>query len=61
MVGVLFILAAFVVFIVAATLVFQWRMRKHRGVAREECIATFAEAAIPTENLQPCTTITKKA
>ena|ERR1700688_29258 len=49
MVGFLYILAAFVVFIVAATLVFQWRMRKHRGVPREEFIATFTDAAIPTE------------
>jgi hypothetical protein len=49
MIGILYILAAFVVFIVAATLVYQWRMRKHRGVSREEFIATFADAAIPTE------------
>jgi hypothetical protein len=37
------------VFIVAATIVFQWRMGKHRGVSRGELIAAFAEAAIPTE------------
>jgi hypothetical protein len=49
MVGFLHILAAFVVFMVAATLVFQWRMIKHRGVPREGFIATFADAAVPTE------------
>ena len=49
MVGFLYILAAFVIFTVAATIVFQWRMRKHRGVSREEFIAAFADAAIPTD------------
>jgi len=48
MVGFLYILAAFVIFIVVATIAFQWRMGKHRGVSREEFIATF-DAAIPTE------------
>jgi hypothetical protein len=49
MVGFLYILAAFIIFIVVATIVFQWRMGKHRGVSREEFIAAFADAAIPTE------------
>jgi hypothetical protein len=49
MIGFLYILAGFVVFAVVATIVSQWRMRKHRGVSREEFIAAFADAAIPTE------------
>lgn len=49
MFGFLYILIAFAVFIVAATLVFQWRMSKHRGVSREQFIAAFAETTIPME------------
>lgn len=49
MIGLFFILGAFAVFIVIATLVFHWRMRKHHGVSREEFITAFADAAIPAE------------
>jgi hypothetical protein len=49
MIEFLYILAAFVVFAVVATVVWQMRMRKHHGVSREQFIAAFADTAIPAE------------
>src|ERR1700688_1445493 len=47
MTGVLYILVAFVVFIVIATLVSHFRMRRHPGVPRDEFIRTFTDLNVP--------------
>jgi hypothetical protein len=45
----LYFVAAFAVFIAVAKLVFDLRMRKHRGVSRDEFIRAFSGLNIPTE------------
>lgn len=47
MTGILYILAAFVVFIAVATLVSHFRMRKHPGIPRDEFIRTFTDLNVP--------------
>jgi hypothetical protein len=47
MIGIFYILAAFAVFIVVATVVSHWRMRKHPGVPRDEFIRTFTDLNVP--------------
>jgi|SRR5215469_1806678 len=49
MTGLLYILAAFVIFIAVATFMFHWRLRKHHGLPREEFIRSFADTKIPKE------------
>jgi len=45
----LYFVAAFAVFIAVAKLVLDLRMRKHRGVPREEFIRAFSGLDVPTE------------
>lgn len=46
----LYVLAAFVVFIAIATLKFHWSLRKHHGLSREDFIRAFVDAEVP-ENI----------
>jgi hypothetical protein len=45
---IIYVLAAFLVFIAIATAILQLRLRKHKGVSREEFILAFGENNIPS-------------
>lgn len=49
MAGILYIIAAFMIFIAIATFISHWRLRKHHGVPREEFIRAFVDANVPDE------------
>ena len=47
MAGLLFVILGFAVFLTILTLVFQWRMRHHQGVSREEFVREFEGSGVP--------------